>query len=161
MLHEFFETGTYWNCLCECYKEFFATNIYWICLCKCYMSSLKLAHNETVHVNVTSSLELAHNEEIVYVNVTWILWNWHIYWNCFCECYMSSLKLTWSLWNWHIYWNWLCECYMSSLKLTWVLWNWHIMKRLFMWMLHEFFETGIYIEIVHVKMLHEFFETGT
>jgi hypothetical protein len=43
------------------------------------------------------------------------------------------------------------ECYMSSLKLayieivyvnvTWVLWNWHILK-LFVWMLHEFFETG-------------------
>jgi hypothetical protein len=96
MLHEFFGTGTYWrDCLCICYihslklayieivhvnvtwvlwkwymlklfmwmlQEFFETGTYWRdCLCECYMNSLKLAHIE-----------------IVYVNVTRVLWNWYM-----------------------------------------------------------------------------------
>jgi hypothetical protein len=94
-----------------------------------------------------NSLKLAHIEEIIYVNVTRVLWNWHIlkklfmwmlheffetgtYWNCLCECYMSSLKLV------HIE--------IVYVNVTWVLWNWHILKRLFMQMLHEFFVTGTY-----------------
>jgi hypothetical protein len=159
MLHEFFETGTYWNCLCECYK-----------------SSLKLTYIEFVYVNVTWVLWNWYIMKRLFMWMLHEVFETGVYWNCSCNCYMSSLELahneivyvnvTWSLWNWHILklFMWMLHEFFETgiyieivyVNVTWVLWNWH-----------EFFETGIYIEIVYVNVTwvlwnwHEFFGTGT